>query len=62
MGKFLTLFKASMSEGMNLFTFRRKNTKKAARVALLTFLGVVMAFYIYTYADMMLEPLEGTGM
>ena len=62
MGKFLTLLKASMSEGMNLFTFRKRGSKKAARAALLAFLAIALSFYVYTYADMMLEPLEGTGM
>ncbi|MBR5939213.1 hypothetical protein IKZ77_01520 [Candidatus Saccharibacteria bacterium] len=58
MGKFLTLLKASMSEGMNLFTFRKRGSKKAARAALLAFLAIALSFYVYTYADMMLEPLE----
>ena len=62
MGKFLTLLKASMSEGMSLFKYKTKSNKKGRKIALFAFLGLAVFVSIYGYADMMLEPLVGTGM
>lgn len=62
MGKFFTLLKASMSEGMSLFKVKNRNSSKARKTALFVVLGICVCFSVYSYADMMLEPLVGTGM
>lgn len=62
MSKFLSLMKASMSEGMSVFNFKLKTGGKAKKIAVFGFLLVVLMISIYSYADMMLEPLAGTGM
>ena len=62
MSKFLSLMKASTSEGMSVFNFKLKTGGKAKKIAVFGFLLVVLMISIYSYADMMLEPLAGTGM
>ena len=62
MGKFLTLLKASMHEGMSLFKFKTKRGGKARKAAIFALLALCVFASIYGYADMMLEPLAGTGM
>ncbi|MBR0372888.1 hypothetical protein IJH72_03060 [Candidatus Saccharibacteria bacterium] len=62
MSKFLTLLKASIFEGMSLFKFKTKGYDKTKKMALFVFLAIVVFVSVYGYADMMLEPLSGTGM
>ena len=62
MSKFFTLLRASMSEGMSLFKINTKNSDKTRRTALFAVLVFLVSMAVYGYADMMLEPLAGTGM
>lgn len=62
MGKLVSLLKASMTEGMSLFTIgrRSKNGKKKSPV-LPIFLAIIIGFSIFSYANIMLDSLEESG-
>lgn len=62
MRKFLTFLRASMSDGMSLFRIKVRGGGKLKKVLLFGFLIIAVFVSIYGYADMMLEPLAGTGM
>lgn len=62
MSKFFTLLKASMTEGVNLFRIRMKNSDKTRKTMFFAVLVFLVSMAMYGYADMMLEPLAGTGM
>ena len=63
MGKIISLLRASMSEGMNLFAIgnRNKNGKKASP-ALPIVLALFIAFAVWGYANMILDSLVEAGM
>lgn len=62
MGKLTSLLKASMTEGMSLFTLgkRNKNGKKASP-ALPVFLAILIGFSAFGYASIMLDSLSESG-
>lgn len=55
MKKLVSLLKASMSSDMNLFKIKSKNAK--SKKALPIFLAMLLFFVIWSYANMIMEPL-----
>ena len=62
MRKYISLIKASMSEGMNLFRISGKKKSQSSKIGLPIVLAVILLMSVGSYAEMMMEPLEGTGM
>ena len=63
MGKFLTLLKASSTEGMSLFKVktRKKSGEEKSGMGLVIFLSALIAFSVGFYVLGLLEGLNGTG-
>ena len=61
MKKLVSLIKATMTDGMNLFRIRGKNQSQTSKKLLPIMLTIVMFFMIWTYANMLMEPLVGTN-
>lgn len=63
MGKFLTLLKASLTEGMSLFKVktRKKSGEEKSGMGLVIFLSALIAFSVGFYVLGLLEGLNGTG-
>ena len=62
MGKFFTLLKASLTEGMSLFKVRtRKTGKEKSGAGLVVGLSALIAFSVGFYVLGILEGLNGTG-
>ena len=58
MKKLISLIKACMSSDMNLFRVKSKNNNGKSKLVLPIFLGILIFFSIFVYANMMLEELE----
>lgn len=57
MKKLLSLIKACMTDNMNLFKIKTKNQSKRSKIILPFFLVIALFFSIWSYADMIMEPL-----
>ena len=57
MKKLVSLIKACMSENMNLFKIRNKKDTKKSNTVLPIFLGICVFFSIWSYANIIMEPL-----
>ena len=57
MKKIVSLIKACMTENMNLFKIRNKKDSKRSNVILPIFLGLCVFFSIWSYANVIMEPL-----
>lgn len=57
MKKLFSLIKATLSENMNLFKINTKNSSKLSKILLPIFLCIMMFISIYSYANMIIEPL-----
>lgn len=62
MGKIISLMRASMSEGMNVFRLSGKKQSKITRIGFPLLMAVFCAFSVAIYAEMTLDFLAGTGM
>ncbi len=62
MRKVLSLFKASLSEGMSFFIIRGKNRSKFMKIYVPIIIGILFMMAMGTYGEMMMESLAGTGL
>ena len=61
MKKLISLIKACMTDNMNLFRVKQKNQSQASKRVLAIFIAAIFLFAIWSYANMMMDPLKGTG-
>lgn len=57
MKKLTSLIKACMTDNMNLFRVKSKNQSEKSKKIIPIVLALLIFFMIYSYADMMIEPL-----
>ncbi|MBQ3473814.1 hypothetical protein IJH24_00050 [Candidatus Saccharibacteria bacterium] len=62
MRKALSLFKASLSEGMSFFKISGRNRSKFMKMGLPIIIGVLFMSAMASYGYMIMEQLSGTGM
>ncbi len=62
MGKALSLFKASLSEGMSFFRISARNRSKFMKVGVPIIIGIFFMSAMASYGYMMMEQLAETGM
>ena len=58
MRKLLSLIKACMTSGMSLFKIKSKSDKKSSKIMLPIVLFFICSFSVWSYANMLLEPLS----
>ena len=58
MKKLISLLKACMSSNMQLFKIKSKSEKKSSRIALPIVLFFICSFSVWSYANMIMEPLS----
>ena len=58
MKKLISLLKACMSSNMQLFKIKSKSDKKSSRIALPIVLFFICCFSVWSYANMIMEPLS----
>ncbi len=61
MNKVLSLIKTCMSDNMNLFRVKTKNQSEKSKKILPIVLFLIIFFYMWSFASMIIEPLVGTG-
>lgn len=57
MKKMLSLIKACMTDNMSLFKIKSKKQSKASKILLPIFLFIMVFFSVWSYANMIIEPL-----
>lgn len=57
MKKIISLLKACMTDNMNLFKIKNKKTNKSSNKAVLILVVILFFFSIWSYANMIMEPL-----
>ena len=57
MKKTISLIKACMTDNMNIFKIKSKSQKKSSKMLLPIFLFICIFFTIWSYANMIMEPL-----
>lgn len=57
MKKLISLIKACMTDNMNLFRIRNKDKNKSSNKLMIVFIVAIFFFYIWSFANMMIEPL-----
>ena len=57
MKRIISLIKACMTDNMSIFKIRNKKQNKKTNKLLPVFLGVLIMFYMWTYANMIMEQL-----
>ena len=57
MKKIISLIKACMTENMNLFKIKTKNQSETSKKVFPILIGLVFLFSVWTYANMIMEPL-----
>ena len=62
MGKAFSLFRASLSEGMNFFRISGRNRSTFMKIWVPIIIGVLFMLAMGSYGELMMEPLEGTGL
>ena len=62
MKKILSLLKASMSYGMNIFNIKIKDNSKKGKLLLPIFLGIICILAVAVYADMFMSELTKVNM
>lgn len=62
MKKIFSLIKASMTEDMNIFKISTKKKSNFTKIVLPIFLGLILMGAMYSYAEMLIEPLEQVNM
>ena len=58
MKKTISLIKACMSSDMNIFRIKTKKNSKVSKLMLPIVLSFLIMFYMWVYANMILEKLE----
>ena len=61
MKKIISLIRACMTDNMNLFKIKQKNQSNTSKKFLPIFIAFVFMAAMWSYADMLIEPLAGTG-
>ena len=61
MKKLMSLIKACMTDNMNLFRLKQKNKSAASKKIFPIFIAIIFLFAMWSYANMVMEPLAGTG-
>ena len=62
MKKYFSLIKASMSEGMNLFRISTKKQSTTRKVLIPIMIALLIMSSVYSYSEMIIEPLVSTNM
>ncbi len=62
MGKAFSLFRASLSEGMNFFRISGRNRSTFMKIWVPIIISVLFMLAMGSYGELMMEPLEGTGL
>ena len=62
MRKTLSLFRATLSEGMNFFKISGRNRSKFMKHGVPVIIGILFMIAMGSYGDLLMEPLEGTGL
>ena len=62
MKRFFSLFKASMTDGMNIFRVSTKKSNKFSKIGLPIFLSIVLIGAMMGYSEMIMESLEPLNM
>ena len=57
MKKIISLIKACMTDNMQLFKIKNRSDKKSSKIILPIFLAICCMFFVWTYANMFMEPL-----
>ena len=58
MKKLWSLIKATLSSDMSLFKYKSKSDKKSSKILFLVFITIMMLFAVYSYADMLMQPIS----
>lgn len=61
MKKIISLIKACMTDNMNLFKLKQKNQTAMSKKLFPIFIAILFLFAMWSYANMFMEPLAGTG-
>lgn len=62
MKKMFSLLRASLTDNMSIFNLRTKNQKGASKKLLPVFLAVIIVFYMWFYANMLMDEFDKVGM
>lgn len=61
MKKIISLIKACMTDNMNLFRIKQKNQSGTSKRVFPILIAFLFLFAMWSYANMMMDPLKGTG-